>query len=126
MQSLRQFDDNYDEHTNSTFDFDDHYWQSWLESEGFEHIVGHWEDSYGFVGKYAALIHSELIRTNYWYWSKCLDCFIFSIYVFRNCVVVDKYWDCGGYAGGRVYEFDCWSIEDIWHQIIDYIKFNIQ
>ena len=50
MQSLRQFDDNYEECTNSSFDFDDRYWQSWLESEGFSHIIGHWEDSYGFVG----------------------------------------------------------------------------
>jgi hypothetical protein len=39
---------------------------------------------------------------------------------------VDKDWDCGGNAGGRVYDFDSWSIEEIWGQIIDYIKFNIQ
>ena len=126
MQTLRQFDDNYGVSTDNSFDFDDHHWQSWLESEGFEHICGYWEDSYGFLDKYPALRHSELIRTNYWYWSKCLDCFIFRIYVFRNCVVVDKDWDCGGNAGGRVYDFDSWSIEEIWGQIIEYIKFNIQ
>ena len=126
MQSLRQFDDNYTEHTNSSFDFDDHYWQSWLESEGFTHITDKTEDSYGFLQHYRDERYNAFLRNDYWYWSKCLDCFIFRIYVFRNCVVVDKEWDCGGNAGGRVYEFDCWSIEEIWGQIIDYIKFNIQ
>ena len=126
MQSLRQFDDNYTERTNSAFDFDDHYWQSWLESEGFTHITDKTEDSYGFLQYYRDERYNAFLRNDYWYWSKCLDCFIFRIYVFRNCVVVDKEWDCGGNAGGRVYEFDCWSIEEIWGQIIDYIKFNIQ
>lgn len=125
MQSLRQFDDNYEEYTNSSFDFDDRYWQSWLESEGFEHITDKTEDSYGFVDRYPALRHSESIRANYWYWCKCFNHFIIRIYVFRNCVIVDKDWDCGGNAGGRVYEFELWSIEEIWGQIIEYIKFNI-
>jgi hypothetical protein len=125
MQSLRQFDDNY-KVLEGSFDFDDRYWQSWLESEGFEHINGYWEDSYGFVDNYPSLKSDESIRTNYWYWSKCLDCFIFRIYVFRNCVVIDKDWDCGGNAGGRVYEFEYWSIEEIWDQIIEYIKLNVQ
>lgn len=126
MQTLRQFDDNYEVCTDSSFDFDDHYWQSWLESEGFDHICGYWEDSYGFVDNYPSLRNDESIRTNYWYWSKCLGCFIFRIYVFRNCIVVNKDWDCGGNAGGRVFEFELWSIEEIWDQIIEYIKFNIQ
>lgn len=126
MQTLRQFDDNYEVCTDSSFDFDDHHWQSWLESEGFEHITDKTEDSYGFVDRYPALRHSESIRTNYWYWCKYFDHFVIRIYVFRNCVVVDKDWDCGGNAGGRVYEFDYWTIEEIWGQIIDYIKFNIQ
>ena len=126
MQSLRQFDDNYEMCTESSFDFDDRRWQAWLESEEFEHITDNTEDSYGCTTYYPHMISNYLYRNNYWYWSKCLDCFIFRIYVFRNCVVIDKDWDCGGNAGGRVYDFDSWSIEEIWGQIIDYIKFNIQ
>ena len=126
MQTLRQFDDNYGVSTDNSFDFDDHHWQSWLESEGFEHITDKTEDSYGFTTHYPHMISNYLYRNNYWYWSNCLGCFIFRIYIFRNCVVVDKDWDCGGNAGGRVYDFDSWSIEGIWGQIIEYIKFNIQ
>lgn len=126
MQSLRQFDDNYEVCIDNHFDFDDHYWQSWLESEGLEHITDKAEDSYGFTTHYPHMISNYLYRNNYWYWSKCLGCFTFRIYIFRNCVVVDKDWDCGGNAGGRVFEFELWSIEEIWDQIIEYIKFNIQ
>lgn len=125
MQTLRQFNDNYEGCIGSTFDFDDHHWQSWLESEGFEHIVGYWEDSYGFTNYFKDKVDNEFVRTDYWYWVKCFNYFTIRIYVFRNCVVVDKDWDCGGNAGGRVYEFECWSIEEIWDQIIEYIKFNI-
>ena len=126
MQSLRQFDDNYEVCTDNHFDFDDHYWQAWLESEGFEHITDKTEDSYGFTTYYPHMISNYLYRNDYWYWCKCLGCFTFRIYIFRNCVVIDKDWDCGGNAGGRVFEFELWSIEEIWGQIIDYIKFNIQ
>lgn len=126
MQTLRQFDDNYEGCTDSRFDFDDHHWQSWLESEGFEHIIGYWEDSYGFTNYFKDEVDNAFARTNYWYWCKCFNPFMIRIYVFRNCVVVDKDWDCGGNAGGRVYEFECWSIEEIWDQIVEYIKFNVQ
>lgn len=126
MHSLRQFDDNYEERTNNPFDFDDNHWQSWLKSEGFVHITDETEQSYGFTTHYPHMISNYLYRNNYWYWSKCLDCFIFRIYVFRNCVVIDKDWDCGGNVGGRVFEFELWSIKEIWDQIIEYIKLNIQ
>ena len=112
--------------TDSSFDFDDHYWQSWLESEGFEHITLTTEDSYGFLQRYPDERYNAFLRNDYWYWCKCFKYFIIRIYVFRNCVIVDKDWDCGGNAGGRVYDFDSWTIEEIWGQIIDYIKFNIQ
>lgn len=124
MQSLRQFDDNYETLENS-FDFDNPSWQSWLESEGFEHIIGYWEDSYGFTNYFKDEADNKFIRTDYWYWGKCFNYFMIRIYVFRNCVIVDKDWDCGGNCGGRVFEFECWSIEDIWDQIIEYIKANI-
>lgn len=126
MQTLRQFDDNYEGRINSPFDFDNQHWKSWLESEGFEHITDKTEDSYGFLQHYPDERYNAFLRNNYWYWIKCLDCFIFRIYVFRNCVVVDKDWDCGGNRGGRVYEFECWSIEDIWNDIIEYINENIE
>lgn len=125
MQTLRQFDDNYNACTDNFFDFDDHYWQSWLESEGFEHIIGKWEDSYGFVDNYPSLRNDESIRTNYWYWSKCLDCFIFRIYVFRNCIVVDTDWDCGGNAGGRTFDHTEIPFDLIWDDVIEYIKESI-
>lgn len=126
MQTLRQFDDNYEVCTDSSFDFDDRYWQSWLESEGFEHITLTTEDSYGFLQRYPDERYNAFLRNDYWYWCKCFKHFMIRIYVFRNCVVVDKDWDCGGNAGGRVFEFELWSIEEIWDQIIEYIKFNIQ
>lgn len=126
MQSLRQFDDSCEGCVDSHFDFDDSHWQSWLESMGFEHIIGYWENSYGFTERFGDEVNNELVRADYWYWCKYFNHFVFRIYVFRNCVVVDKDWDCGGNAGGRVYEFELWSIEEIWDQIIDYIKFNIQ
>ena len=126
MQSLRQFNDNYEVCTDSSFDFDDRHWQSWLESEGFEHITNKTEDSYGFLQRYPYERYNAFLRNDYWYWCKYFDHFVFRIYVFRNCVVVDKDWDCGGNAGGRIYKFEHWSIEEIWDQIIEYIKFNIQ
>lgn len=126
MQTLKQFDNNYEVHIDNSFDFDNRHWQSWLESEGFVHITDKTEDSYGFLRHYPDARYNSFLRNDYWYWSKCLGCFTFRIYVFRNCVVVDKDWDCGGNAGGRVYDFDSWSIEEIWWQIIDYIKFNIK
>ena len=126
MQSLKQFDDSYKEYIDGPFDFDDRHWQSWLESEKFVHITDKTEDSYGFRQRYPDERYNAFLRNDYWYWSKCFDHFIIRIYVFRNCVVVDKDWDCGGNAGGRIYEFDLWSIEEIWGQIIDYIKFNIE
>lgn len=125
MQSMKQFDANY-EVLEKSFDFDDSYWESWLESEGFKHITDKTEDSYGFLQHYPDKRYNSFLRNNYWYWSKRLDCFIFRIYVFRNCVVVDKDWDCGGNCGGRFYKFEHWSIEEIWGQIIEYIKFNIK
>lgn len=126
MQTLRQFDDNYESRTNNPFDFDNQHWKSWLKSEGFVHITNETEMSYGFLQHYPDERYNAFLRNNYWYWSRCLDCFIFRIYVFRNCVIVDKDWDCGGNCGGRVYEFECWSIEDIWNDIIEYIKENIE
>lgn len=126
MQTLKQFDDSYEVCIGNSFDFDDRHWQSWLESEGFTHITDKTEDSYGFLQHYPDERYNAFLRNDYWYWCKCFDHFIIRIYVFRNCVIVDKDWDCGGNAGGRVYEFDCWTIEEIWDQIIDYIKFNIE
>lgn len=125
MQSLRQLDDIYEVYTDNCFDFDDRHWQSWLESEGFEHITNKTEDSYGLLQRYPDERYNAFLRNDYWYWSKCFKYFIIRIYVFRNCVIVDKDWDCGGNAGGRVYGFECWSIDEIWDQIIDYIKFNL-
>lgn len=126
MQSLRQFDDNYEVCADNSFDFDDHYWQSWLESEGFEHITDKTEDSYGFLERYPDECYNVFLRNDYWYWCKLMGCYIFRIYVFRNCIIIDKDWDCGGNCGGRVYEFELWSIEESWDQIIEYIKLNIQ
>lgn len=125
MQSLRQFDDSYKEGVDGSFDFDDRRWQYWLESEGFEHITDKTEDSYGFLQHYPDNRYNEFVRNDYWYWCKCFNYFIIRIYVFRNCVVVDKDWDCGGNAGGSIYEFELWSIDEIWDQIIEYIKTNI-
>lgn len=124
MQSLKQFDDDYN--ISEYFNFDDPRWQYWLESEGFVHFDGKWEDSYGFVANYPSLKHSESVRANYWYWSKCIDCFIFRIYVFRNCVVIDKDWDCGGNAGGRTFDHTEIPFDIIWDDVIEYIKFSIQ
>ena len=124
MQTLRQFDDNYN--VSEYFNFDDPQWQSWLENEGFEHIIGKWEDSYGFVDNYPSLRNDESIRTNYWYRSTYLDCFIFRIYVFRNCVVIDKDWDFGGNAGGRTFDHTEIPFDIIWDDVIEYIKFSIQ
>lgn len=125
MQSLRQFDETVDKERGINFDFDDPAWYDWLYSEGFEHITQRTEDSYGFTTHYPHMISNYLYRNNYWYWAKCFNHFIIRIYVFRNCVVVDKDWDCGGNAGGRVFEFELWSIEEIWDEIISYIKSNL-
>ena len=98
----------------------------WLKSEGFEHITNKTEDSYGFLERYPDERYNAFLRNNYWYWAKCFKYFIIRIYVFRNCVIVDKDWDCGGNAGGRVFEFELWSIDEIWDEIIQYIKTNIE
>lgn len=125
MQSLRQFDKTVDKERGIHFDFDDPAWNDWLYSEGFEHITQRTENSYGFTTHYPHMISNYLYRNNYWYWCKCFNHFIIRIYVFRNCVVVDKDWDCGGNAGGRVFEFELWSIAEIWDEIIAYIKSNL-
>ena len=51
--------------------------------------------------------------------------YIFRIYVFRNCIIIDKDWDTGGNAGGRYFDVKEIPINVIWNEIIEYIKFNL-
>lgn len=113
MQSLKQFDESRKCEDDKLFDFESRFCKNWLLSEGFEHITDSTEDSYGFL------------RNNYWYWSKSLGDYIFRIYVFRDCIILDKDWNTGGNAGGRYFNIKEKPINVIWDEIIEYIKFNL-
>lgn len=125
MQSLKQFDKGYTSvEDDKYFDFDDPNWHCWLRSEGFKHITDRTEDSYGFTNHYPEKRYNSFLRNNYWYWSKLMGCYIFHIYVFRNCIIIDKDWDCGGNAGGRCFDITLFTMKEIWDEIIEYIKAN--
>jgi hypothetical protein len=125
MQSLKQFDEVKHSEGDNYFVFGNWQWTKWLLSEGFEHISDKTENSYGFLQYNPDERYNSFLRNNYWYWSKLMGCYIFRIYVFRNCVVVDKDWDCGGNAGGRCFDVKETPINVIWDQIIEYIKSNL-
>ena len=126
MQSLKQFDNDYTSvEDDKYFDFDDPNWHYWLRSEGFKYITDRMEDSYGFINHYPEFRTNYEIRSKYWEWSKWIDGYIFHIYVFRNSIVIDKDWDCGGNAGGRCFDITIFTMKEIWDEIIDYIKANI-
>lgn len=125
MQSLKQFDEIRHSEDDKYFVFDNWHWTKWLLSEGFEHITNKTEDSYGFLQYNPDEQYNAFLRNNYWYWSKLMGCYIFRIYVFRNCIIVDKDWDCGGNAGGMYFDIKEYSMQEIWDQIIGYIKSNI-
>ena len=123
MQSLRQFDKSESTEQKIYFDFDDPMWYDWLYSEGFERM-SKCEDSYTYR-EYANDCYL-LNHTDYWYWAKCFDHWLFRIYIFRDCIICVKEYDCGGFAGSRYFDVKEYSISDIWDQIIEYIKGNIE
>ena len=123
MQSLRQFDKSVDKEKGIYFNFDDPSWYEWLYSEGFERMQRN-EDSYTYH-EYAGDCYL-LNSTDYWYWAKCFDYWLFRIYIFRDCVICEKEYDCGGFAGSRYFDVQLYSMSDIWDQIIEYIKVNIE
>lgn len=125
MQSLKQFDELRHYEDDNYFVFDDWDCKSWLLSEGFEHITNETEDSYGFLQYNPDERHNAFLRNDYWYWSKLMGCYIFRVYVFRNCIIIDKDWDCGGNAGGRYFDINETPINVIWDEIIEYIKSNM-
>lgn len=110
----------------------DYIWDSdilneFLESEGCEHITDKWEDSYG-LERHTNLAQNEDICRDYWYWAKLMNGYIFRIYVFNGCIIVDRDWDFGGNAGSSCYWFDRHFL-DIWDNVIndikDYIKYTL-
>ena len=118
MQSLRQFDKKSPKEDVIYFSFDDPKWFDWLYSEGFEKVNGA-EDSYTyreFSDSY------EFNRYNYWYWVKCFNDWLFRIYVFRDAIICEKEYECGGFAGCRQYRPAETPIAEIWDDIIEYIK----
>ena len=123
MQSLRQFDKTIEEEKVIYFDFDDPDWYDWLYSEGFERMQRN-EDSYTYQD-YCDRNTYELNSTNYWYWARCFDYWLFRIYIFRDCIICEKEYECGGLAGSRYFDVKEYSMSDIWDQIIEYIKSNI-
>lgn len=123
MQSLRQFDKSESTEENVYFDFDDPIWYDWLYSEGFERIQRD-ENSYTYC-QYCNRNAYELNSTNYWYWARCIDRWLFRIYIFRDCIIYEKEYDCGGFAESRYFDIKEYSMSDIWDQIIEYIKSNI-
>lgn len=125
MQSLKQFDESRKCEDDKLFDFESRFCKNWLLSEGFEHITDSTEDSYGFLQHNPDEKYNSFLRNNYWYWSKSLGDYIFRIYVFRNCIILDKDWDTGGNAGGRYFDIKEKPINIIWDEIIEYIKFNL-
>ena len=124
MQSLRQFDKTIDEEKGIYFDFDDPAWYDWLYSEGFDHLVGKTEDSYTY-SQYCDVNMYELNSTNYWYWAKCFNYWLFRIYIFSDCIICEKEYDCGGFAGSRHFDTKETPLGEIWDEIIHYIKTNI-
>lgn len=125
MQSLKQFSNYVVEDTQCYFNFDDPDWQDWLKSEGFDYIDYKCEDSYTYMQLCDHVIYDETSH-NYWYWASCISGWMFRIYVFRDLIICEKEYDCGGFAGSRYFDVKEYSMTDIWDQIIDYIKFNIQ
>ena len=125
MQSLKQFDELRHSEDDSYFVFDEWKYRKWLLSEGFEHITDETEDSYGFLQYNPDERYNAFLRNNYWYWSKLMGCYIFRIYVFRNCIIIDKDWDCGGNAGSRCFDIKETPINVIWDEIIEYIKSSL-
>ena len=118
MQSLRQFDKKSPKEDAVYFDFDDPKWYDWLYSEGFERMQRN-EDSYTyreFGDSY------EFNRYNYWYWVKCFNDWLFRIYVFRDAIICEKEYECGGFAGCRQYRPTETPIAKIWDDIVEYIK----
>lgn len=124
MQSLKQFDKTHPDEEKIYFDFDDPSWYDWLYSEGFERMQRN-EDSYTYC-QYCDRNLYELNSTNYWYWAKCFDYWLFRIYIFRNCIICEKEYECGGFAGSRYFDTSETPLAEIWHQIIEYIKDNIK
>lgn len=123
MQSLRQFDKTIEEEKVIYFDFDDPDWYDWLYSEGFERMQRN-ENSYTYQ-EYCDRNTYELNSTDYWYWARCFDHWLFRIYIFRDCIICEKEYECGGFAGSRHFDVKEYSMSDIWDQIIEYIKSNI-
>ena len=122
MQSLKQFNKHEKNEELLYFDFDDPTWYDWLYAEGFERMAKE-EDSYTYH-EYANDCYL-LNYTDYWYWSKCFDYWLFRIYVFRDCIICEKEYDCGGFAGNRYFNTKETPINEIWDSIIEYIKENI-
>ena len=122
MQSLKQFDNTVDEEKGIYFDFDDPMWYDRLYSEGFERM-SKCEDSYTYH-EYANNCYL-LNNTDYWYWARCFDYWLFRIYIFRDCIICEKEYDCGGFAGSRYFNTEETPIDEIWDEIIEYIKTNI-
>jgi hypothetical protein len=123
MQSLKQFDNDYTSvEDDKYFDFDDPMWYDWLYSEGFERM-SKYEDSYTYR-EYANNCYL-LNNTDYWYWAKCFDYWLFRIYIFRDCIICEKEYDCGGLAGNIYFNTEETPINEIWDEIIEYIKANI-
>ena len=122
MQSLKQFDKTVDKKKGIHFDFDDPAWHDWLSSEGFKRMERD-EDSYTYreYCEYGYLLNN----TDYWYWAKCFDYWLFRIYIFRDCIICEKEYDCGGLAGSRYFNTKETPIDEIWDEIIEYIKANI-
>lgn len=124
MQSLKQFDKTHPDEEKIYFDFDDPSWYDWLYSEGFERMQRN-EDSYTYC-QYCDRNLYELNSTNYWYWAKCFEHWLFRIYIFRNCIICEKEYECGGFAGSRYFDTAETPLAEIWYQIIEYIKDNIK
>ena len=82
------------------------------------------EDSYTYH-EYCDVNTYDLNSTNYWYWARCFDYWLFRIYIFCDCIICEKEYDCGGFAGSRYFNVEEYSMSDIWDQIIEYIKTNI-
>lgn len=123
MQSLKQFDKDYTSiKDDKYFDFDDPNWHYWLCSEGFERM-SKCEDSYTY--REYANNRYLLNNTDYWYWAKCFDYWLFRIYIFRDCIICEKEYDCGGLAGSRCFDITLFTMKEIWDEIIEYIKANI-
>ena len=56
---------------------------------------------------------------------RCRAINIFRIYIFRDCIICEKEYDCGGFAGSRCFDITLFTMKEIWDEIIEYIKGNI-